>query len=110
MTDTEPRRPGEWPVPRTFLPAEDEREYASLRNQGVADQARWTVTLSSIRSHLECPHCHPAPGMDHLELRSIRGHLNEQPSPQAIRAAARHWRDAITQIAEDLINTRRTER
>lgn len=106
MTENQqPRRPGEWPVPRTFLPTEEEHARA-----GLPDQARWAVTLGSIRSHLECPHCRPTPGMDHLELRSIRAHLNEQPSAQAIRTAARHWTEAITQLAEELINTRRNDR
>lgn len=99
-----PHRPGEWPVPRTFLPATDEEHaYADLRNHTAAEHARWTVTLGAIRSHLECPHCHPAPGMDHDQLNSIRAHLAEQPTPQAIRAAARHWIEAITNIADDII-------
>lgn len=99
-----PRRPGEWPTPRTFLAAPgDEHEYADLRNRAVSEQARWTVTLNAIRSHLECPHCRPTPGTDHDQLNSIRAHLAEQPTPQAVRAAARHWNDAITQIANDII-------
>lgn len=105
MTETpQPqRRPGEWPVPRTFLPAEEEHEYAGLRNQGAAEQARWSVTLGAIRSHLECPHCHPAPGMDHDQLRSIRAHLAEQPTERAVRAATRHWIEAILAVQDDVI-------
>jgi hypothetical protein len=99
-----PRQPGAWPTPRTFLAApSDEHQYADLRNHAEAERARWTVTLGAIRSHLECPHCHPEPGMDHDQLNSIRAHLTEQPTPQAVRAAARHWNEAITQIANDII-------
>ncbi|MEV7389586.1 hypothetical protein [Streptomyces sp. NPDC091215] len=112
MTETPqpPRRPGEWPVPRTFLPAIDgEHEYADLRNHAASEQARWTVTLGAICSHLECPHCHPAPGMDHQELSSIRAHLAEQPTPRAVRAAARHWTEAVTQLADEVITSMRNQ-
>lgn len=113
MTDNpeQPRQPGAWPVPRTFLATPDEdHQYAPLRDHTTAERARWEVTLGAIRSHLECPHCRPQPGMDHDQLRSIRAHLNEQPSPQAIRAAKQMWVDAINNIADELINTRRNER
>ncbi|MFG2269098.1 hypothetical protein ACGFNY_04910 [Streptomyces chartreusis] len=99
-----PRRPGAWPTPRTFLPAPSaEDEYAGLRNTAEAERARRDVTLGAIRSHLECPHCRPAPGMDHDQLRSIRAHLGEQPTREAVRAAAQHWKNAITNIADDII-------
>lgn len=106
MTETpQPqRRPGAWPTPRTVLPASAETdEHAALRNHSAAEQARWTVTLGAVRSHLECPHCHPQPGMDHDQLNSIRAHLAEQPTRQAVLAAARHWNEAITQIADEVI-------
>lgn len=106
MTDTpQPsRRPGEWPVPRTFLPATNEEyQYAALRNRAAAEQARWSVTLGAIRSHLECPHCHPQPGMDHDQLRSIRAHLDEQPTARAVRTATRRWIAAILAIQDDII-------
>lgn len=106
MTETPqpPRRPGEWPTPRTFLATPDEEhQYAELRDRALAEQARWNVTLGAIRSHLECPHCHPTPGMDHDQLRSIRAHLGEQPSREAVMAAAQHWKAAITNIADDII-------
>lgn len=91
-----PLPPGTWPTARTPLD--------NLLQPAVnAERARTCITQASIRSHLECPHCQPAPGQDHQELRSIRAHLAEQPSPQAIRAAARHWITAITNIADDLI-------
>lgn len=113
MTETpqSPRHPGAWPVPRTFLAAPDEEhQYAGLRNRAVSEQARWNVTLDAIRSHLECPHCHPAPGMDHQELRSIRAHLGDQPSAQAIRAAARQWIAAVINLQDELIKQRRNDR
>lgn len=106
MTETPqpPRHPGEWPVPRTFLPSTDgEHEYADLRNRAASEHARWTVTLDAIRSHLECPHCTPQPGMDHDQLRSVRAHLSEQPTPQAVRAATRHWIEAILAVQDDVI-------
>lgn len=106
-----PRRPGAWPVPRTFLATPgDDHQYAGLWDQTAAAHARWEITLGGIRSHLECPHCHPTPGMDHQELRSVRTHLDEQPSPQAIRAAARQWIAAITNIQDELIEQRRNDR
>ncbi|MFJ3834489.1 hypothetical protein ACIPY6_03110 [Streptomyces sp. NPDC090054] len=92
-------QPGAWPTPRTPLDA-------TLRAAARTEAARVHITQASIRAHLECPHCYPAPGQDHLELGSIRAHLAEQPSPQTIRAAARHWITAITNIADDLIKGR----
>lgn len=106
MTETPqpPRRPGAWPVPRTFLATPgEEHEYADLRNRTVSEQARWNVTLDAIRAHLECPHCHPAPGMDHQQLNSVRAHLAEPPTARAIRAAARHWIEAILALQDDVI-------
>nr|WSX48863.1 hypothetical protein OG409_07835 [Streptomyces sp. NBC_00974] len=93
-------RPGAWPTARTNLDV-------AVRALANAEHARTHITQAGIRAHLECPHCHPADGQDHLELRSITAHLAEQPSPQAIRAAARHWITAITNIADDLIKGRK---
>jgi hypothetical protein len=45
-----------------------------------------------------------------MVLGSIRHDLNQQPTPAAIRAAAHSWKNAITNLTEELINTRRTER
>lgn len=99
-----PRRPGEWPAPRTFLAHPDEEhQYAETRDRAMAEQARWNVTLGAIRSHIECSHCHPEPGMDHQQLNSVRAHLAEQPTPHAVRTAARHWIEAILQIQDDVI-------
>ncbi|WP_328757488.1 hypothetical protein [Streptomyces sp. NBC_00271] len=38
-----------------------------------------------------------------LVIDSIRAHLAEQPSPRAIRAAARRWCTQITNLADDLV-------
>jgi hypothetical protein len=45
-----------------------------------------------------------------MVLGSIRHDLDQQPSPTAIRAAARDWKNAITNLTDELINTRRNER
>lgn len=78
MTDSHnsARRPGHWP-PGTRAPEADDQGAQHLAL--TAEQARWHVTLGVIRAHLE-----------------------EQPSPQAVRAAARRWARAITQIADDI--------
>ncbi|MFD3802607.1 hypothetical protein ACFWTC_03040 [Streptomyces sp. NPDC058619] len=92
-------QPGAWPTPRTPL--------GPLLAAANAEAARTQITQASIRGHLECPHCHPAPGQDHLELQSIRAHLAEQPSAQTIRAAAHQWVTTITNIADDIIKGRK---
>lgn len=82
------RQPGEWPVPQ---PVElDEHDYADhdeLYVQRAAEKALHEMVLGSIRHHLA-----------------------QQPSPAAIRTAAARWKNAITNLADELINTRRTER
>lgn len=45
-----------------------------------------------------------------MVLGSIRHDLNQQPNPSAIRSAATRWKNAITNLADELINTRRNER
>lgn len=45
-----------------------------------------------------------------MVLGSIRHHLDQQATATAVRAAERRWKDAITNLADELINTRRTER
>lgn len=77
MTADTPRRPGEWPAPRTPLPLGDEDQ--DPQAQVNRERARWHVTLGAIR-----------------------GHLEEQPSPASVRAAARRWASAITQLADDI--------
>lgn len=43
-----------------------------------------------------------------LTIGAIRGHLEEQPSPNAVRACARHWCAEITQLAEAVITAQNT--
>lgn len=45
-----------------------------------------------------------------LVLDNIRIDLERHPSPATVRAAATRWKDAITNLADELINTRRNER
>jgi len=81
------RRPGEWPA---IQPVDtDEHDYADhdqLYVQRAQERALWEMVLGSIRHHLD-----------------------QQPTT-AIRAAERRWKNAITNLADELINTRRTER
>ncbi|NJP70400.1 hypothetical protein [Streptomyces sp. C1-2] len=82
---TQPRRPGEWPAPRVNLDA-------------PADHDELYVQRAQERA------------LHEMVLGSIRHDLTQQPSPATIRAAATRWKNAITHIADDLINTRRNER
>lgn len=54
-------------------PGEWPEEYVRI----AAERARWELTLGSIRAHLE-----------------------EQPSPAAVRAAGRRWINAVLQLTE----------
>lgn len=45
-----------------------------------------------------------------LVLDNIRIDLERQPSAATIHAAATRWKNAITNLADELINTRRNER
>ncbi|MCU1613952.1 MAG: hypothetical protein JWO98_1492 [Frankiales bacterium] len=38
-----------------------------------------------------------------ITLGAIRAHLEEQPSPSSIRACARRWCTAITNLADDVV-------
>jgi hypothetical protein len=82
------RQPGEWPVPQ---PVElDEHAYADHDE----------LYVQRAQEH----------ALREMVLGSIRHHLDQQPSTGAIRAAERRWKNAITNLADELINTRRTER
>ncbi|GAA3727573.1 hypothetical protein [Streptomyces tremellae] len=73
------RRPGQWPVPpRRPVPEDDE-------------QGRQHLAASAIRARF------------HVVLGSIRADLEEQPSPSTVRAAARCWTDAITNLADEAV-------
>lgn len=75
------RAPGRWPVDEpvdldSLLDDEGPEVVAYLKRQ--AEAARFHVTLGSIRADLD-----------------------EQPSPMCVRAAARRWTEAITQLADE---------
>ncbi|MFB8772137.1 hypothetical protein [Streptomyces broussonetiae] len=88
MTENPPqhRRPGEWPVPPVDLDA-NQTDHDQLYVQQAQERALHEMVLGSIRHD-----------------------LLKQPSDSTIRAAARRWKNAITQLADELINTRRNER
>ncbi|MFF7180165.1 hypothetical protein [Streptomyces sp. NPDC008121] len=72
------RTPGRWPVAAPVGPdAVDDQGAAHLSL--VAAQARFHLTLGSIRADLE-----------------------EQPSPMAVLNAARRWNYAITAMADEV--------
>lgn len=76
-------RPGEWPVEKNTAVLEDD-EQGARHLAAVREPARFHVTLGAIRADLE-----------------------EQPSNRSIRAAARRWHEAITNVADELIADRR---
>ncbi|GAA2972290.1 hypothetical protein [Streptomyces enissocaesilis] len=75
------QQPGRWPVEEPIdldviaPPDEQGAQHLAL----TAEQARFHVTLGSIRADLE-----------------------QQPSPMCVRAAARRWQDAITAMADEV--------
>ncbi|WP_329336163.1 hypothetical protein OG252_13290 [Streptomyces sp. NBC_01352] len=79
------RHPGEWPAKPVDLDA-DQTGHDELYVKRAQEHALHEMVLGSIRHD-----------------------LNQQPTPGAIRAAARTWKNAITQLADELI-TRRNER
>lgn len=83
---TQHRRTGEWPIQPVDLDA-DQTDHDELYVKHAQERALHEMVLGSIRHD-----------------------LNQQPTPGAIRAAARGWKDAITNLADELINTRRTGR
>ncbi|MDX3578667.1 hypothetical protein [Streptomyces sp. FL07-04A] len=44
-----------------------------------------------------------------MTLGAVRAHLEEQPSPRAVRTAARRWCVQITAVAEDVITARQNQ-
>lgn len=80
------RRPGEWPV-QPVHHDEHQTDHDELYVKRAQQKALREMVLGSIRHD-----------------------LGQQPSPAAIRTAARDWKNAITNLADELINTRRTER
>ncbi|WP_405960769.1 hypothetical protein OG235_27785 [Streptomyces sp. NBC_00024] len=80
------RHPGEWPTQPVDLDAA-ETDHDELYVKRAQERALREMVLGSIRHDLD-----------------------QQPSPTAIRAAATRWKNAITDLADELINTRRNER
>ncbi|MEU1772622.1 hypothetical protein ABZ501_06395 [Streptomyces sp. NPDC019922] len=73
-------RPGQWPVDEPVdLDAVEGDDQGARHLQLVAEQARFHVVLGAIRADLE-----------------------DQPSELCLRAAARRWQQAITQLADEL--------
>lgn len=79
------RRPGEWPVQPVHT--DEQTGHDELYVKRAQERALHEMVLGSIRHD-----------------------LNQQPTPSAIRTAATRWKNAITQLADELINTRRNER
>ncbi|MET8481305.1 hypothetical protein ABZV68_29620 [Streptomyces clavifer] len=73
-------RPGQWPVDEPVdLDAIEGDDQGARHLALVAEQARFHVVLGAIRADLE-----------------------DQPSEVCLRAAARRWQQAITQLADEL--------
>jgi hypothetical protein len=81
------RHTGAWPVPQPVDLDEHETDHDELYVQRQQERALHEMVLGSIRHHLK-----------------------QQPSTAAVRAAATNWKNAITNLADELINTRRNER
>jgi hypothetical protein len=79
------RRPGEWPT----LPVDTDAT--------ETDHDQLYVKRAQERA------------LHEMVLGSIRHDLTQQPTDSAIRSAATRWKNAITNLADELINTRRTE-
>lgn len=82
----QPRRPGEWPVQPVDTDA-TETDHDELYVKRAQERALHEMVLGSIRHD-----------------------LTQQPTDKAIRAAERRWKNAITNLADELTNTRRNER
>lgn len=96
MTENQPPlRPGTWPIENPVnLDALDHTADQQAEHEHGEQHARYWADRA----------------WNELVLDNIRLDLNRQPSPATIRAAATRWKNAITQLADELINTRRNER
>lgn len=90
-----PQRPGEWPGDRVDLAA---AEQAIAEDQAEQEHGEQYMRLAQEHARHE------------LVLDSIRFDLQQQPNAACLRAAERRWKNAITNLADELINTRRNER
>ncbi len=79
------RRPGQWPIARPVPVQDEETNELALRQRRNAEQARFHITLGSVRADLE-----------------------EQPSPACVHSAARRWCAAITAIADEISKQKRS--
>lgn len=77
-----PRQPGQWPVDRRS-PTEPEDE---PDRRGVAEQARFHLTMGVIRAALE-----------------------EQPTPGLVRATGRRWIATVAQLTEEIAQQVQTQ-
>lgn len=97
MTENQqPSRPGAWPIPD---PVDlDAIAPATAERQAEQEHGEQYARLQADRAWTQ------------LVLDNIRLDLERHPSTATIRAAEHRWKNAITQLADELINTRRTER
>lgn len=70
--------PGQWPVTKPIALASEQ------------DQGEEHLALTAVQARF------------HVTLGSIRADLEEQPSPMAVLNAARRWTYAITAMADDV--------
>lgn len=82
------RRPGQWP--------EEEPVDLDAVEKGTPD--RRTPAEEQGERHLALAHDQ---ARFHLTLGSVRADLEEQPSEACLRAAQRRWQNAISQIADE---------
>lgn len=71
-------RPGQWPVARAELPELPDPGVEPDRRH-IAEQARF-----------------------HITLNTFRGALEEQPTPNLVRATGRRWLTAAAQVVEEV--------
>lgn len=97
MTENQqPPHPGTWP---TEHPVDlDALDQALTERQAEQDHGDQYARYWADRAWTQ------------LVLDNIRLDLHRQPSTTTIRAAEHRWKNAITQLADELINTRRNER
>ena len=83
------QRPGEWPV-------NEPADLAGLSGgEASNDPDEIYVRLASERARRE------------IVLASIRAHLDEQPTANAVHAVARHWISDVATIGDQVAKTKR---
>ncbi|MEV0639009.1 hypothetical protein AB0I77_29515 [Streptomyces sp. NPDC050619] len=82
------RGPGEWPVDQPANLDATQHDYAddetTLYLRRAAERGRREIVLDSIRAHLE-----------------------EQPTPNAVQAVTRHWIADVIAIGDDIAKAKR---